>query len=591
MPDRPVQQTVPRYRAPEENGAVLALPDWTQWPAVLGANQLRLRETDHYDCQGRRLGVLRRLAREQLLGQARLWTQSYQSAAGVPDRFSPKPGNPPQAASATEAPFPAQQPPRPASQADAASRPTFPPEEVKMILTGHQPQLFHPGVWIKNFGLDRLARKLQAVAVHLIIDHDIPQSVQIRTPTGVPQEPRWVEIPLDAPAPGIAYEDRPILNWHLLEAFGQRACEAISNLVPAPMLREFWPAVLERARATGRLGAALAQARHLWEIRWGSQTLEVPFSWLCQGDAFWWFATHLIAQLPQLYKHYNIILEEYRRRHRIRSAAQPVPNLHTEEDWLEAPLWMWTASEPIRRTVFVRQTGQEAILSNQAGLEVRLPIRPEGDLAPAVAILQELAEQGLRLRPKALLTTLWARLVLGDLFIHGIGGARYDQITDELIRRWMGLEPPEFLVLSGTLYLPVDGQPASREEWLYVQKQLRDLTWHPEWFLNSSKKAGPPTQPLPEGKDPEALVAEKWRWIRTPVTPENAWLRFLAIRRINQALQAWLSELRAKFQAQQAALEARLQAEKILRWRDWPFCFYPEQTLQEFFANALQAVK
>ena len=32
--------------------------------------------------------------------------------------------------------------------------------------------------------------------------------------------------------------------------------------------------------------------------------------------------------------------------------------------------------------------------------------------------------------------------VLSDLFIHGIGGAKYDELTDEIIRRFFGIEPP-----------------------------------------------------------------------------------------------------------------------------------------------------
>ena len=53
----------------------------------------------------------------------------------------------------------------------------------------------------------------------------------------------------------------------------------------------------------------------------------------------------------------------------------------------------------------------------------------------------------------ALVTTLFARLVLSDLFIHGIGGAKYDQLTDELIRSFFGLAPPDYLVISATLHL------------------------------------------------------------------------------------------------------------------------------------------
>ena len=59
---------------------------------------------------------------------------------------------------------------------------------------------------------------------------------------------------------------------------------------------------------------------------------------------------------------------------------------------------------------------------------------------------------------------MYARLFLADLFIHGIGGAKYDELTDELMRRFFKIEPPEFLTLTGTLLLPFPRAAATTEE-------------------------------------------------------------------------------------------------------------------------------
>jgi len=562
MPDRALRETVIRYRAPEEDGGVFVHPDWAELGTVVQTNQARLSQAGRYDCQGKRLGDLARQARQQLLQQAWQWTRSYRSNLC--------PADPSEGKSLWV-------------QAGLEEN-----KSVRIFLSGHQPQLFHPGVWLKNFALDRLARLYGAVGVNLIVDHDTPRSMVVRTPTGTPNEPKWTEIPLDGAAPGVAYEDRPVVDWQVFEAFGQRVLGALAELVPAPMIGRFWPVVLERARATGRLGSALAQARHLWEIRWGSRTWEAPFSRLCQGEAFLWFAVHLAAQLPLLHKHYNTILGEYRRQHRIRNPAQPVPNLRAEDGWLEAPLWIWTQQAPVRRPLYLRPGERETLLSDRGGWEQRLPITAEGDLTRAVGILQEWADGGVRIRPRALAVTLWIRLALADLFIHGIGGARYDQITDELIRRFFGLEPPGFFTLSGTLYLPVERPRGIREKWLDLHKQFRELLWHPERFFHCPHQAIQTDGTSSIASDgPEALAAEKWRWIHSPVSRENARSRFLAIRRINQTLQSWLTEVQEKLLAEKAHLEALMQAEKILGWRDWPFCFYPERSLREFFAAAL----
>jgi hypothetical protein len=49
---------------------------------------------------------------------------------------------------------------------------------------------------------------------------------------------------------------------------------------------------------------------------------------------------------------------------------------------------------------------------------------------------------------------MFIRLLLADQFVHGIGGARYDQVTDKLIARHFGLAPPRFAVTTATMYFP-----------------------------------------------------------------------------------------------------------------------------------------
>ena len=46
-----------------------------------------------------------------------------------------------------------------------------------LIMSGHQPKLFHPGVWFKNFALSNLGQRLGATAVNLIVDNDIALSL------------------------------------------------------------------------------------------------------------------------------------------------------------------------------------------------------------------------------------------------------------------------------------------------------------------------------------------------------------------------------------------------------------------------------
>lgn len=525
-----------RYRAPREDRSALVEPPFEQVPALVAGNRQQ-RAAAHYDFHGKSLEELSRQARQELLAEARAWTARYRAV-----------------------PAPADTP------ADC------------LVLAGHQPHLFHPGVWFKNFALGHVARKQGATAINLVIDSDTMKSPSVLVPTGSVDRPAVVPVPLDQPGPPVPYEERRVLDRALFRSFSRRAAQALAPLVRDPLVCAYWTLVEERLRHTDNLGQCLAESRHQWEGQWGLATLEVPQSRVCSLPAFAWFAAHLLAELPRFVAIHNAALAEYRRIHRIRSTAHPVPALAIEDSWHEAPFWIWTAENPQRRRLYVRVERQSLTLSDRAGLEEVLPM-PGGELGPAVQRLLDLSQRGIKLRSRALATTLFARLVLGDVFIHGIGGAKYDQVTDAIIARFFGIVPPAILVISATLQLPIARRPVTQEDVRRVVLRLRELTWHPEKALRWDE--------LPDRASAEALVAAKRRWIETPQTPDNARTRCREIRRINAALQAWLGSERQALEAQRAELAQALRAEAILGSREYCFCLYPAEVLRQFYRQAL----
>ena len=61
-----------------------------------------------------------------------------------------------------------------------------------------------------------------------------------------------------------------------------------------------------------------------------------------------------------------------------------------------------------------------------------------------------LLAQGWMLVPRGALITASLRLLFSDLFVHGLGGGRYDAATDQLIRAWWHEEPAAFAVASAS---------------------------------------------------------------------------------------------------------------------------------------------
>jgi len=518
-----------RLRAPQDNGGKLIEPPL--WSAAALVKRNRAAAGRHQvQLHGRFVTELAASARRDLLAAAWRYTTAYRDCDGP-------------------------QPP------DIAA---------PLFLAGHQPQLFHPGVWFKNFVLSSLAAEQQGVAVNLVIDSDTIKSAKVRVPGGSVPEPSVEQIAFDDTGPEIPYEERAILNRDLLRTFGPRACSRIAPLVPRPLLCDFWPLVQARARECSNLGECLSQARHQLEGQWRSHSLELPQSRIGDFEAFHWFAAHLIARAAELRTVYNAAADEYRRVNHVRNAAHPVPNLALDGEWIESPLWIWDRGNPRRRRVFVRPAGNQVLLSDREGLEVSLDLSPDSDAHRAVEQLASLGQRGIKLRTRALITTMFARLMLGDLFVHGIGGAKYDQVTDAIIARFFGLEAPAYLTATATLRLPIPHHVVSSADATRAQQDLRELEFHPERYLTGRLND-------PAIRD---TVTAKQRWITTSVTRENARIRCRAIREANEALQPHLAERRADLIARRDFIDVTLPSATLLNSREYAFCLYPADPLK-----------
>jgi hypothetical protein len=257
-------------------------------------------------------------------------------------------------------------------------------------------------------------------------------------------------------------------------------------------------------------------------------------------------------------------------------------------------LWIWSKADPRRRALFVRQREDDLILTDRDQIEFTLSITPEGDASRAVEQLAAAAAQGIRLRTRALITTMAARLLLGELFVHGIGGAKYDQLTDRIIEQFFGLQPPGYLVASGTLRLPISQPNASTESVHQIRQRIRELDFHPERFLDqhaASSKAAHSRQPQGDTAtlgNTAALVSEKRRLVATPPSQENARERCRAIRQLNESLQPAVAELRELWTSQANLQSKRERSETLLRSREYAFTLFPEPILTKFLLPVLE---
>ncbi len=485
-------------RAPSGDGQTLVDPPYAALPETVADNREKLASAN-YDVQGRTLVELSESARRRLLQLAVAYTGEYRN---VPERWLRSP--------------------------DIQGLP--------FIFSGHQPEMFHPGVWYKNFVLGGLARRMDGVGIHLLIDSDLCRGASIRVPTGGVERPRVEAVPYDKPAPEMPYEERRILDKATFSTFAERTAALIRPLVSEPLVASLWPLTMGRNPRQNILGLRLAEGRHALEGTWQNDTLELPQSAVCGLPEFAWFTAHLLAQLPKFWAAYNKALATYRCVHKMRNRAQPMPDLAMVDDWLEAPFWIWTAEDPVRRPLFARRNGNEIVISDRNQHSIALKLTADGDPTLAAEQLNELSSRGIKVRTRALTTTIFARLVLSDIFLHGIGGAKYDQVTDEIVRLFFGFEPPEFATVSATLRLPHENGNqvgAIVGQW---EQRLRELQYHPEQHVDVDGANG-------DSNRVAQIIEGKLNWLKTPKTAENARERHVAIVRANRELQPFVEPL------------------------------------------------
>ncbi|HUE17755.1 MAG TPA: hypothetical protein VMR25_26605 [Planctomycetaceae bacterium] len=545
-----------RLRVPRQDFAVVADPPL---PAALETAELNHRAltTLETKLQGRTVGQLREWTRKETLRAARDYTSELLAESTSVEK---------------------------SLQADGSGS----TGSELLFVAGHQPSLFHPGVWVKNFAVHELASRSGGISLNLSVDTDVMGSTRIRVPTGGRSAPRVERVPFDADRPRSPWEENEILDRELFESFGRRVCDLLAEWHVTPLLRDFWPEAVRASQRFSRICDCLIAARSQIERQWGAGNLELPISRICELDPFLWFVGHILAHLPRFCEVHNQVLAEYRVVNHVRSRTHPVPELKAKDGWVEAPFWIWRRGDTVRSRLFARQVGREVLLSDGREEFARLPLSPQMDACCAVEVLRELPRQGIRIRARALTTTLFARLCLADLFVHGIGGAKYDEMTDRILARFFGVPAPGFLTMTATLHATLaDPFPVVPEDETRIQRLLRDLRWNPDRHVATDR--------------PEVArwIAEKKTLLASLQSAEGPcgtrrarharslsnFERFRRIHEVNRRLTMFVTDQEQSASNELAEIRQQLAANAVLQDREYASCLYPADKLRRLMAS------
>jgi hypothetical protein len=507
---------------PAGHGEVVTRPEYEKW-AALAREGARAAATWDVEICGVPVAELRALARREALSAA----GAFSSRIGVPVRR-------------------------------AEGEPDL------VVMAGHQPTLYHPGIWIKDFLLQRLGDETGAAAIDVVVDSDSFDAVEVHFPCLRPE----VGVCRSYLAIGTAdgcYACTPVPSLEDVERFCEAAEERLATL-PAPAIGHHFARFCDCLRAALPGAANMAElvtfARRRFEATAGTDYLELPVTLMAGSWAFAAFVAHLALDARAFADAYNSALIDYRERTGTRNAAQPFPDLETDGDLVELPLWLVGDG---RRTVWAR-TGERPALVADGEVLCEL-----GDAAKAPG---RVLEAKLSLAPKALALTAYARLLVTDLFIHGVGGGRYDQVTDDVLRRYFGVTPTPFVVASMTMYLPLGARVVTDEEMEGATMALNRLRQNPDQMLAEVE-----FDSAEDHIEATALAGEKERLVGEIAAP-GADKKALGgrIREVNARLAVLLAPVERDLESDLDELRRMRQASEILTDRTYPFCFWsPEE--------------
>jgi hypothetical protein len=306
-------------------------------------------------------------------------------------------------------------------------------------------------VFAKTIAGDHLAHITAGVNLFVFVDSDTPKSLYVRAPALSGNGESVVElVPIPGASLDLPVEDqppRPFAEWRaffdrLAETAEPRSDNLVTRFADAALAADplDWSGIVSRGQAAVEHELDLPPA----------QVLRV--SEMCTWPGFRAFAAHWLLHAPSLAAVYNAAQAEYRRRYRVRSPQRPVPQLQTGQP-VECPFWIQQPGER-RRRLFVR------------ALQGRIEIFADGEAIDTVSADQfgrfeyhgdawTLERAGWRIRPRALVLSAFMRLLIADVFIHGIGGAKYDELTDEFMWAGFGVKLPPLTCVSATARIPV----------------------------------------------------------------------------------------------------------------------------------------
>jgi hypothetical protein len=273
---------------------------------------------------------------------------------------------------------------------------------------------------------------------------------------------------------------------------------------------------------------------------------------------------------------YNAAQTAYRRRHRVRAQGRPVPPLRAFADAVELPFWIEKPGRPRQRLFVARRGGEIELRAEREAVCVST-----ADTLARVASHTEpwpMAQDGWVLRPRALALSAFTRLFVSDLFIHGIGGAKYDEMMEAFIHGFLGTAPGPTCCISATVVLPLPSHGVEPDELRAACHASRDLRFNPQRHIEK----------LPaELVRRRAELVQQSDALRAQQPTDHGARRvvFREIRRVSAQMLECDPWRTAEYDRRAERLRRELELDEIALDREYFFALHPREALERLITE------
>ncbi len=428
------------------------------------------------------------------------------------------------------------------------------------ISTGHQPYFYHPGIWIKGIFIDKLARANKGTALDFIIDSDCLMDIGcfVLTKKKSLQKEKVEFLKTETEQPIECCSPPTRLQF---KNFCKKIHDYSLSFHYPPIKKHIESFILNGERAltnSKNLAEFFVKTRKGYE-KGNVNHFDIMLSQIGSARSFLLFLLHIAEDVEKFFEIYNRQLRKYRISHKLRYNANPFPDLKKEDAKFEIPFWL--IKNNTRKSVYVAHEKTSVTFFSESNVLFKYK---KGDFVEAIRIIEE---KNINLRPKAIPLTFFLRMFFTDMFIHGISGAKYDEVTDGIIEEYYKVQPPLYIAASLTLFPDLPLNNVKKADIDNLKAIIRNIKFKPEIFETKISDHR-------IYKRFRELMEQKKELLQQGNEAIDKKRHYQQIKTITEELSSYLDNFYLETINRLKTLEEKEQEDQVIRFREYPYFLY-----------------